>query len=151
MKLPLCSIALAGLLAYAVPATAQTEPVCDNKADEKCIEGCPNDPDCPPVCIDTPKVCDPTCKDDPDCEPNGGADCSPGFYKNHVEAWCSGDPTTTTVPCPNTTQTLTCEDLVCLLSAEGGPGCGFKATATQRAFAKACLDALSSPDICEEE
>lgn len=149
MKSILCSIAAMGLLAYASPAPAQV--VCDNLEDKKCPAECPEDPDCPVTCPPSPGTCDPTCPTDPDCPPNGGADCSPGFYKNHVEAWCSGDVETTVVACPNTTDTLTCQDLVCLLSAEGGPGCDFKANATQRAFAKECLDALSSPSICEED
>lgn len=120
-------VSVLSMLAFAAPTFAQT----------KCSCTCdPKDPACVP--------CDPK-----DCGGvGGGADCSPGFYKNHVEAWC---PATETVSCPNdTSRTYTCDELVCLLSAEGGPGCTFKANRAQREFAKACLDALSPADICEE-
>lgn len=141
MKSILCSIAALGILAYAAPASAQDVPVCGAE-DKKCPADCPKDPDCPPP-------------------PNGEADCSPGFYKNHVEAWCSPLSGATELQCetsPGVVEAFTCQELVCLLSAEGGAtlpggtGCGgFRPTAADRAFAKGCLDALSPADICEEE
>ncbi len=105
-------------LALAAPAFAQT---CD-----------PKDPKCVP--------CDPKTQ-------KCGADCSPGFYKNHVAAWCAPGSTAdhSGIVCQDG-QTYSCSELVCLLSAE--PPC--KATEAQRSFAKACLDAVSAADICAD-
>lgn len=90
------------------------------------------------VCDPKKEVCPP-----PPCDPAkevcGGADCSPGFYKNHVEAWCPGSDAVT---CDG--QAYSCGTLYNLLCAE----CG--ATKEQREFAKACLDAISPADICDE-
>lgn len=83
----------------------------------------------------------------PKCGGPGGADCSPGFYKNHLTAWCPAGSAAATsgITCQDD-RTYTCAQLVCLLSAE--PPC--KSKEPQRAFAKACLDAISAPTICTE-
>jgi MYXO-CTERM domain-containing protein len=85
---------------------------------------------------------DPACSGD-----GGGADCSPGFYKNHMTAWCPphSQADTSGIVCQDG-KTYTCTQLVCLLSAE--PPC--KSKEPQRAFAKACLDGISPADICTE-
>lgn len=112
-----------GMALLASPTFAQ---VCDPKK-----EVCP-----PPPCDPSKEVC--PC--DPKTEVCGGADCSPGFYKNHVDAWC---PDSDAVACPSG-QTYSCSQLYYLLCAE----CG--ASKAQRETAKACLDALSPADICDE-
>lgn len=94
------------------------------------------------------QVCDP--KKEVCCDPKkevcGGADCSPGFYKNHVASWCApgSDADLNGIVCQDG-RTYSCSELVCLLTAE--PPC--KASAAQRAFAKACLDAISPADLCD--
>jgi uncharacterized protein (TIGR03382 family) len=82
---------------------------------------------------------------DPSC--GGGADCSPGFYKNHETAWCpaGSEAAASGIVCQDEA-TYTCDQLVCLLSAE--PPC--KSKEPERAFAKACLDAFSPANICSE-
>jgi len=84
---------------------------------------------------------------DPACGGGGGADCSPGFYKNHKAAWCpaGSEAARSGIVCQDEA-TYTCDRLVCLLSAE--PPC--KSKEPQRAFAKACLDAFSPANICSE-
>ncbi len=76
------------------------------------------------------QTCDPK---DPKCPPKKNtADCSPGYYKNHPEAWCDVTcPTTNTVQFTGTACTL-------LLEALGakGPGSEFI-----RGFAKDTIDA----------
>jgi hypothetical protein len=57
--------------------------------------------------------------------PPSGADCSPGYYKNHVGAWCS--------PCGFTS--VECAWLVQELTAKGTNG------SARRDFAKAQIDA----------
>jgi hypothetical protein len=57
--------------------------------------------------------------------PETPADCSPGYYKNHVDAWCS--------PCGFTS--VDCAWLVGELTAKGSNG------AARRDFAKAQIDA----------
>lgn len=93
----------------------------------------PKDPKCAPPCDPKTQKC--------------GADCSPGFYKNHVSAWCQPGSTAdlSGIVCQDG-QTYSCTELACLLSAE--PPC--KSTEDQRAFAKACLDAISPADICTD-
>ena len=107
---------------FAAPTFAQ---VCDPKK-----EVCP-----PPPCDPKTQVCD------------GGADCSPGFYKNHVSAWCApgSDADLNGIECQDS-HTYSCTELVCMLTAE--PPC--KSPADVRAFAKACLDSVSPADICSE-
>jgi len=59
-----------------ITASAFAGEICDPKYDKEC----------PPP----PPPCDP--KKDPKCPPpkKVTADCSPGYYKNHPEEWCSG-------------------------------------------------------------
>jgi hypothetical protein len=112
-------LVIATFVAFASAARAQT---CD-----------PKDPKCVPC--------------DPKTQKCDGADCSPGFYKNHVASWCApGSPADTSgIECQDG-HTYTCSELVCLLTAE--PPC--KSSLEQRAFAKACLDAISPADICSD-
>ena len=72
-------------------------------------------------------------KGEPPCPPpKAPADCSPGFYKNHPEAWCD-------VVCPTTGTVLftggACDLLVTFLSVKG-PG-----SEAIRDAAKAQIDA----------
>lgn len=113
------------MLLFAVPAAAQ---VSDGK------------------CPDPKDLTDPDCQ--PPEPPKNGADCSPGFYKNHLTAWCDADAEANGIDCPAgfgfAAGTFSCGELVELLSAELG------ATVAERNYAKACLDARSPADICSE-
>jgi hypothetical protein len=121
-------IAALGVLFLAGPAFAQ---VCDPKKEICCdpkTEICDST-----TCDSTKDVC---------------ADCSPGYYKNHVEAWCAGDPATSLITCEGI-GTVTCLELRNeWLDASMG------ATAGERALAKACLDAYfgtAEASPCEDD
>lgn len=82
------------------------------------------------------------------CPGTTTAGCSPGFFKNNLPKWCApgSAPDMTGLQCTikGITQTYSCTQLVCLLSAE--PPC--KSDAKTRADAAACLNAIVSPNIC---
>lgn len=111
----------------ATPAFAQVCDICDPKG--KCYE---------------PDKCEPP--------PKKGADCSPGYYKNHISAWCDpGDtqPTVDTIACGGIIGTVTCQDLVddWLDASQGNP-------VSEREAAKACLDAMfgsAEASPCEDD
>ena len=78
-------------------------------------------------------------KPPPPCDPktqkcDGGADCSPGFYKNHPDTWDNG------ICCAGNTGDAVsgeqCDILLEMLKAHG-----FAGAAQQRAAAKGVLDA----------
>ena len=79
-------------------------------------------------------------KCDPKTQKCVPVDCSPGYWKNHVEVWCP--VTGPTLLCPGLTTACggacTCEQLRHFTSAEEG------ATAAQRAAGDACLDEFFS-------
>jgi hypothetical protein len=83
---------------------------------EICTDGLDNDGDKLVDCADNDCSADPACK-------KAGADCSPGYYKNHVEVWCG-----------TCVSEDSCDEVVAALSAKG-PG-----SELIRDTAKAILD-----------
>jgi hypothetical protein len=107
---------------------------------EVCDDGIDNDQDGATDCKDS------ECTNSPACEKERSAACSPGYYKNHISAWCNIECPTGVIISPTSCQLL--------LGTEGlnatGPANGVKKNIAASFINTTCfVTAEESP--CEED